>query len=44
VRLGGGTNLHGRALFGPQAYERVQQVNALTAWKVNAQLGVTLVR
>jgi hypothetical protein len=39
-----GTNLHGRALFGPQAYERVQQVNALTAWKVKAQLGVTLVR
>jgi hypothetical protein len=39
-----GTNLHGRALFGPQAYERVQVLNVWTAWKVKAQLGVTLAR
>ena len=31
-------NRHGRGVFGAQAYERIQQVNAQTSWKVLAQV------
>ena len=29
---------HGREVFGVQAYERIQQVNAQSSWKVLAQI------
>lgn len=31
-------NHHGREVFGAQAYERIQQVNAQTPWKILAQI------
>jgi hypothetical protein len=31
-------NHHGREVFGAQAYERIQQVNTQSSWKILAQI------